>query len=293
MNRPFAVAASVLAALLSLDTASSQPPPARIGPGNDLAVMAREPFRIFDNLYFVGIGEVGSYVIETSDGLILIDTLWDIDGYTEYHLGQMRKVGLDPMDIRYVLILQGHRDHFGGARALQEVIDAQFGTAEEDRELMVEAFGEYAPRIDFIIEHGDTLTLGDTTIHLEVTPGHTPGTTSLRFPVYDDGIEYSAYFHGGPSARSDDPAVIRRFLADLERIKAIPGIEVQIGGHFDSYLSGTGDLFDRAALLAARQPGGPHPWVRPEEFQAFLDERIALARGQLAEAEAAAGSRPQ
>jgi len=72
MNRPLAVAASVLVALLPLGTASSQPPPARIGPGNDLTVMAREPFQIFDNLYFVGIGEVGSYVIETSEGLILI-----------------------------------------------------------------------------------------------------------------------------------------------------------------------------------------------------------------------------
>ena len=270
-----------LVLLAAFTFAAAQPPPARIGRGNDLSTMAREPFQIFDNLYFVGIGEVGSYVIETSAGLILIDTLWDIEGYRDYLLGNIREVGLDPADIEYVLILQGHRDHFGGAPGLQEVLDAQFGTAEEDRKLMVEAFGEYAPRIDFIIEHGDTLTLGDTTLHLEITPGHTPGTTSLRFPVYDDGTEYQAYFHGGPSVRSDDPAVARQFIADLERIKQIPDIEVQIGGHFDSYLSGTGDLFDRAALLAQRQPGEPHPWVRPAEFQAFLDERIEIARARL------------
>lgn len=283
MSRRLVLAAAFVVVLAApCDIVSSQPPPARITRGNDLSVMAREPFQIFDNLYFVGIGEVGSYVIETSEGLILIDTLWDIDGYTDYHLNQMRKVGLDPMDIKYVLILQGHRDHFGGASALQKIIDAQFGTAEEDRKLMVEAFGDSAPRIDFIIENGDTLTLGDTTIDFEITPGHTPGTTSLRFSVFDNGIEYPAYFHGGPSVRSNDPAVIRRFIADLERIKRIPGIQVQIGGHYDSYLSGTGDLFDRAALLAARKPGEPHPWVRPEEFRAFLDERIAIAREQLA-----------
>lgn len=278
--------AALLVAGLALgaQSAVAQPPPARIGPRNDLSVMAREPFQIFDNLYFVGIGEVGSYVVETSEGLILIDTLWDIEGYTDYLLGNIRKLGLDPMDIEYVLILQGHRDHFGGARALQDIVDARFGTAEADRELMVEAFGEYAPRIDFIIEDGDTLTLGDTTLHLEVTPGHTPGTTSLRFPVYDHGVEHQAYFHGGPSVRSDDPAVIERFIADLERIKRIPGIDVQIGGHYDSYLSGTGDLFDRAARLAARQPGDPHPWVAPEEFHAFLDERIGIARAALEKA---------
>ena len=142
-----------------LQLGSAQPEP-RVTRGNDLSVMARDPFQIFDNLYFVGIGEVGSYVIETSDGLILLDTLWDNEGYTEYHLGNIREVGLDPMDIKYVVILQGHRDHYGGAPALQKIIDAQFGTAEEDRKMMVEDFGEYAPRIDFIIEEGDTLTLG-------------------------------------------------------------------------------------------------------------------------------------
>lgn len=269
-----------ITASMALDVAVAQPA-LRHSPRNDLSLMAREPFQVFDNLYFVGTGEVASYVIETSEGLILIDTMWDNDGYLDYHLGSIRKVGLDPADIDYVLILQGHRDHFGGARNLQDVIDAQFGTAAEDQNMMIEQFGEYAPRIDFIIEHGDTLTLGDTTVHLELTPGHTPGTTSLRFPVYDNGTEYQAYFHGGPGVRSDDPDVIRRFIADLERIQKIPGIDVQIAGHFDSWLSGTGDLFDRAQQLASRRPGEPHPWVRPAEFKDFLDERIAITRQRL------------
>jgi len=285
MTRRLAGPISLVAVLVSVvHLAAAQPPPARINSGNDLSLMAREPFQIFDNLYFVGIGEVGSYVIKTSDGLILIDTLWDLPGFTDYLLGNIRKVGLDPMDIKYVLILQGHRDHFGGAPALQQIIDAQFGTAEADRKLMVEAFGDYAPRIDFIIEHGDSLTLGDTTLQLELTPGHTPGTTSIRFPVYDQGTRHMAYFHGGPGVRSDAPAVIEQFIADLQRIKRFADTEVQIGGHYDSYLSGTGDLFDRAARLAARKPGDPHPWVQAAEFQAFLDERIGIARTALAKA---------
>ncbi|MFL2547362.1 MAG: MBL fold metallo-hydrolase [Candidatus Rariloculaceae bacterium] len=269
---------------LWIGIASSQPPPARAWAGNDLEQMARDPFQVFDNLYFVGTGEVASYVIETSDGLILIDTLWDLDGYRDFLLGGIRKVGLDPKDIEYVVILQGHRDHFGGAPGLQEVIDAQFGTAEEDRKMMVEVFGDYAPRIDFIIEDGDTLTLGDTTLNFELTPGHTPGTTSMRFSVFDNGTEHLAYFHGGPGVRSDDPAVIRTFIADLERIKRIPGIEVQIAAHFDSYLSTSGDTFDRAERLANRGAGDPHPWVAPDEFQAFLDERIAVTREALDQA---------
>lgn len=263
------------ALLLWIGVASAQPPPPRLSPRNDLSVMARDPFQIFDNLYFVGIGEVGSYVIETSEGLILLDTLHDNPGYLEYHLGNIREVGLDPMDIKYVIILQGHRDHYGGAPALQEVLDAQFGTAEEDRNMMVADFGEYAPRIDFIIEEGDTLTLGDTTLNFEITPGHTPGTTSIRFSVFDNGTEHLAYLHGGPALRSDDPDVKQVFLDDLRRIKQIPGIEVQIANHFDIHASGAPDLFGRAELLANRQPGERHPWVDPEHFQRWLDELIA------------------
>ena len=263
------------ALLLWIGVASAQPPPPRLSPRNDLSVMARDPFQIFDNLYFVGIGEVGSYVIETSEGLILLDTLYDLPGYTEYHLGHIREVGLDPMDIKYVIILQGHRDHYGGAPALQEILDAQFGAAEEDRKMIVADFGEYAPRIDFIIEDGDTLTLGDTTLNFEITPGHTPGTTSIRFSVFDNGTEHLAYLHGGPALRSEDPDVKQVFLDDLRRIKQIPGIEVQIANHFDIHASGAPDTFGRAELLANRQPGERHPWVDPEHFQRWLDELIA------------------
>jgi metallo-beta-lactamase class B len=265
-----------------LQLAAAQPEP-RLSGGNDLTTMAREPFQIFDNLYFVGIGEVGSYVIETSDGLILLDTLWDNEGYLEYHLGNIREVGLDPMDIKYVIILQGHRDHYGGARALQGVIDAQFGTAEEDRKLIVEDFGEWAPRIDFVIEEGDSLTLGDTTLNFEVTPGHTPGTTSIRFSVFDNGMEHLAYLHGGPALRTKDPAAGRIFIDDLRRIREIPGIEVQIANHFDIHASGAPDLFARAELLANRPRGGQHPWVDPNHFERWLTELIATTQEYLAE----------
>jgi metallo-beta-lactamase class B len=278
---------TLVAALLVLWTgvAATQPPPARISPRNDLSTMARDPFQIFDNLYFVGIGEVGSYVIETSEGLILIDTLWDLDGYTDYHLGNIREVGLDPLDIEYVIIMQGHRDHYGGAPALREILDAEFGTHEEDYNLMVSDWGEYAPEIDFFIADGDSLTLGDTTLNFEHTPGHTPGTTSIRMTVYDNGTPYNAYFHGGPAVRSDDPEVILRYIQDLERINELDDIQVQIANHFDIHAQGAPDTFGRAAMLAERGPGDPHPWVDPAHFHRWLDELIAETRQILADAQ--------
>ena len=174
-----------------------------------------------------------------------------------------------------MFILQAHRDHYGGARELQTHIDALFGAAAEDWEVITSNLGDQAPRRDLILEDGAEISLGDTTIHFEHTPGHTPGTTSIRFSVFDEGREHLAYFHGGSALRTDDPQAIQIFIDDLERIRQIPGIEVQIINHHDIHASGADDLFTRAERLKNRQRGTPHPWVAPTEFQRWLDELIA------------------
>jgi metallo-beta-lactamase class B len=283
-HRTLTIAAGIGLALW-IGTAAAQPAPSRVNARNDLSTMAREPFKVFDNVYFVGQGEVASYVLTTDEGHILIDTMWDLPGYLEYLLNNIRKVGLRPGDIKYVLILQGHRDHYRGAVALKDVLNVQWGAAEEDWKLIEEDLGEYAPPRDIVIHEGDSLTLGDFTIHFEITPGHTPGTTSMRFPVYDNGVRHEAYFHGGTALRLDDPDIIREFIADCERIKNIPGIDVQIVNHYDIRPTGAPDLFERAAMLANRKPGEPHPWVRPDEISRLMDELIADARERLAAAE--------
>jgi len=277
------VAMAGLVLVLASIAANAQPTPSRVTARNDLSTMSREPFKVFDNLYFVGQGEVASYVITTDEGHILIDTMWDLPGYLEYLLNNIRKVGLRPRDIRYVLILQGHRDHYRGAVALQDVLDVQWGAAEADWELIEADLGDYSPPRDIVIEEGDTLKLGDLTLEFEITPGHTAGTTSFKFPVYDKGVRHNAYFHGGTALRLDDPAIIREFIADCERIKAMAGteIDVQIVNHYDITPYGAPTLFERAELLAERKPGEPHPWVRPGEIVRLMDELIADARSRL------------
>jgi metallo-beta-lactamase class B len=228
---------------------------------------------------------VASYVIETSDGLILIDTLDGFEGFTDRLLANIRDVGLDPANIKYVFILQAHRDHYGGARELQSQIDAIFGSAEEDWQVIANDLGDLAPRRDMVLEDGGSLTLGDTTLNFEHTPGHTPGTTSIRFSVFDGGREHRAYFHGGSALRTDEPEAIQRFIDDLERIQTIPGIEVQIINHHDIVASGADDLFTRAERLKNRKPGEPHPWVAPDEFQRWLTELIADSYKRLEQAQ--------
>jgi len=238
---------------------------------------AREPFKVFDNLYFIGIKYVASWLLVTDDGLIMIDSLFSDDEYQEYLLENIRKMGFDPADLKYILISQGHPDHYGQAFNLQTLTGAKIGTGLGDWELIEnDLWSSVEPRRDWVVENGDELTLGSTTMRFEITPGHTPGTLSMEFPVIDGENTYQAFLHGGTSIRTHDPEVIKGFIKDMQRIKTYDQIEVQINNH--PFID---DLFDRQVLLDARQPGDLHPFVSPEMFQAFLDRRIGVAQDQL------------
>ncbi len=238
---------------------------------------AREPFKVFDNLYFVGIEYVASWLLVTDDGLILIDSLFGDEEYLDYLLGNIRKLGFDPADLKYIVLTQGHPDHYGQAFSLRDVTGAVIGTGLGDWELIEnDLWSTIAPRRGWAIEDGETLTLGDTTIEFMITPGHTSGTVSLEFTVVDGDESYQAFLAGGTSVRSHDPAVHNRFIDDMERIKRIEGIEVQINNH--PFID---DLFARQRLLDNREEGKTHPFVSRENFIAFVDYRIRVAEDQL------------
>ena len=167
-----------------------------------------EAFQMFDNLYYVGPGTVSVYLIETSEGLILIDTAQE--PYIDHVLDGIRSFGFDPADIEYILISHGHLDHFGGAARIQEISGARVGAMIEDWEMISAAGarpgrgGGPSPRVperDIIFDDGDTLTLGDTTLQIYQTAGHTPGVLSTQFTVYDNGTPHQAFFAGATGGR--------------------------------------------------------------------------------------------
>ena len=85
----------------------------------DRSTWHAEPVKVFDNLYYVGMTEYSAWAVKTSDGIILLDTIYDYSIEDEV-AGGLKKLGLDPATIKYALVSHGHVDHFGGAKYLQE-----------------------------------------------------------------------------------------------------------------------------------------------------------------------------
>ena len=170
-----------------------------------------KPFKMADNLYFVGAVEGSSHVIDTGDGLIMIDS-----GYpqTLYQIIEnMHIMGLNPMDIKYIVHSHGHYDHLGATKALVELTGAKTFIGEEDRdyangkvdltwakELGTEYGEAFEP--DVLLKDGDVISLGNTKIRCVSTPGHTPGTMSFFFNVSYKGKEYTCGMHGGVGVNS-------------------------------------------------------------------------------------------
>ena len=165
-----------------------------------------KPFKIWGNLYFVGTEPASTHIIDTSSGLIMLDSGYQHSLYLVIH--NMHLLGFNPLDLKYIIHTHGHIDHFGATKALVELTGAKTVLGKADREY---ANGEldlsYAKELgmefsetfepDILLEDNDTITLGNTTITALATPGHTPGAMSYFFDVTDGDKTYRAGLHGG------------------------------------------------------------------------------------------------
>jgi metallo-beta-lactamase class B len=113
---------------------AAQPPQAELDRGLRALIdkPAPPPGKAFDNLYFVGADWVSAWAIKTSDGIILIDALNNQVEAAALIEGGMRKLGLDPAQIRYVVVTHGHGDHYGGAPYLAQKYGARVVMSEAD-----------------------------------------------------------------------------------------------------------------------------------------------------------------
>ena len=138
------------------------------------------PADILDNLYFIGTQTAGVWAIDTSDGIIVVDTNFH---YSSQNLVlELLHYGLEPDTIKYIIVTHAHDDRYWGAKALQDTYpEARVAMSGADWDVVAEdnSPAELKPRRDMVITDGQQITLGDVTVTLYVTPGHTPGTLSM------------------------------------------------------------------------------------------------------------------
>ena len=224
-----------------------------------------EPAKVFDNLYFVGGKLHSSWALTTKEGIILIDTIYPYNS-EELIIGGMRKLGLDPKNIKYVLISHAHTDHIGGAEMLQVRYGARVVMGGPDWDLVEKYPNRYktmAPKRDIVATDGMKITLGDTVVTIWLTPGHTPGTLSYTFTVLDRGRVVNVAYSGGTAFNfvnnTPDPG-IKNFQTYIDSQKhiagkaAFTGATVLLSNHseFDN-------AFNKNRMLAGRG-NGPHPY---------------------------------
>jgi len=238
-----------------------------------------EPVRVFENMFFIGFNDVGAWAIDTSDGLILIDALNTPDEARDVLVPGLVEMGLDPAEIKYVVIGHGHNDHVGGASYLQDTYGARILISGPDWDLALSGERPDRPRPtrDMVVTHGQKLTLGDTTLTLALTPGHTDGSLAMFIPVKHRGRTHTALIFSGTTMPDREAlAGFTRVFDDIARpLKA----ETALGGH-------PGGQMNKLKVheeLRHGYPDGPHPLLIGEEpFDRYLSIMLECASARIA-----------
>jgi metallo-beta-lactamase class B len=250
----------------------------------DRATWYAQPYKVFDNLYFIGTKIHSAWALTTSQGIIVIDTLFSYAIEPEIVEG-LSKLRLNPRDIKYVVISHAHGDHDQGAALLQSRYGAKvvMGAADWDSTLQrpATAAGGVPKRDIAVGPEGTKITLGDTTVDVIATPGHTPGTLSFIFPVKDGGRSATVAYSGGTAFNFPRQAQAYAIYRDSQKKMAdaarAAGATVLMSNHteFDR-------AYDRVRLAQLpRGAGEKHPY----ETEVVAVQRYFEMTGACAEAQ--------
>ena len=217
-----------------------------------------EPAKVADNLYFLGTKIHSAWALAGSQGIIVIEALFDYAAKDEI-LDGLKKVGLDPAKVKYVILSHAHGDHDGGAKLLQdEIPGVHLMYGAEDWDAVDKRTGP-KPKRDKVADDGMKVSVGDASVQIVTMPGHTPGTLSYLFEVKDQGKPLRVAYVGGTAIPFNaDAAFYDRYLASSKKMAkaaADYGATMLLSNHseFD-------DAYFKAHAAADRKAGGPNPF---------------------------------
>ena len=239
-----------------------------------------EPFKIADGLYYVGDKKVCIHLIDTGDGLIVIDSGYL--GATHLLVDSIWRAGFDPANVRWIIHTHGHSDHFGaseefrimyGTKLAISKVDAECIREKPHRAHVVTRLFPFAkiPEFDYEIEDGEIFELGNVKIRCVLTPGHTQGVLSLFFDVTENGKTYLAGLYGGAGTNAltlpyicynEDPEDCpQQMLDSIKKIWDEP-VVVHLGNH-----PGNNKTLEKREQQIKE---GGNPFVAPNSWHEFL-----------------------
>ena len=255
---------------------------------------------IIANIYYVGTKGQANYLITTPKGNILINP--GTEKNPPMIKASIAKLGFKYADTKILLISHAHFDHDAGSAqvikdtgAKYEVMDADVPVVESGGKLDFN-YGDkggvnlYPPtKVDRVLHDGDTVSLGGTVLTAHKTPGHTKGCTTWTMQVKDGGKTLNVVIVGSPNVNpgyilvgnKKYPNIAQDYEKTFQVLKSLP-VDVFLGAH--------GDYYGLPAKYAKLKPGAPNPFIDPDGYKAYVADREAAFRKELARQQA--GGKP-
>jgi metallo-beta-lactamase class B len=237
------------------------------------------PHKVIGNVYFVGSEQLGSYLITTPAGHILVNT--DFEETVPVIRAAVEKLGFKFTDIKIVLGSHAHPDHMSGDALVKELTAARVMAMEQDVPALknLKPGGKEHP-IDRVLKDGDTVELGGTTLVAHLTPGHTKGCTTWTLKIQDGGKTCDVVIVGSVSLNA-------AVLVDNKNYPQIQddyihSFQVLKGLHCDVFLASHTGMYKMAEKYAAMEKDktGANPFIDPEGYKAHVEssEKAFYAR---------------
>jgi len=248
------------------------------------------PFRIAGNLYYVGSGDLASYLVATPQGLVLINS--SLEASVPLIRKSVEDLGFHFSDIRILLISHAHNDHCAGSAQIIKLSGAKYYVMDGDVPVVesggktdfqygAEAFMRYPPvHVDRILHDGSEVRLGGTVLTAHLTPGHTQGTTTWTIDENEGGRLLHVVIVGSPNVNDGyklvDNEAYPQIAADYRR-----GFAVLEKLPCDIFLGAHGGYFGLTEKYARWKAGDHDAFIDAAGYKAYITDREKAFEAEL------------